>query len=84
MSFSGFTFQKKASQSRVKLEAGASLGDEERPRGRGESSQRDEGKDYVLSLEGKTIHRLVGTVASDIHELQYNIPHSTRGKLHII
>ena len=59
MSFSGFSFQKKASQSRVKLEAGASLdggGDGERDRGRG----ADEGKDYVLSLEGKTIHRLAG------------------------
>jgi hypothetical protein len=59
MSFSGFSFQKKASQSRVKLEAGVGLGgrgdggEGERARGRA-----DEGRDYVLSLEGKTIHRL--------------------------
>ena len=56
ISFSGFTFQKKASQSRVKLEAGASLGGE---LSRSSEGRQDVGKDYVLSLEGKTIHRLV-------------------------
>ena len=60
MSFSGFTIQKKASQSLVKLETGASLG-EERSKHRDAGNQPGEGgKDYVLSLEGNTIHRLVG------------------------
>ena len=58
MSFSGFTIQKKASQSQVKLEAGASL-EGERTSSHDEGSKGDGGKDYVLSLEGKTIHRLV-------------------------
>ena len=54
MSFSGFTFQKKAPQSKVKLEAGVGLGGET-----SRDSQGDVGKDFVLSLEGKTIHRLL-------------------------
>ena len=58
MSFSGFTFQKKAPQSKIKLDAGVSLGGEESRGSRG-----DVGKDYVLSVEGKAIHRLVGVMA---------------------
>ena len=74
MSFSGFSFLKKVSQSRVKLEAGAGLGgggDGERARGHAV----DEGKDYVLSLEGKTIHRLVGwLVTADLSiRMQYSL-----------
>ena len=64
ISFSGFTFRKKGSQSRVKLESGANLS--------GETSRISEGgqgdaggKDYVLSLEGRAIHRLVGVVAAN-------------------
>ena len=60
MSFSGFSFQKKVSQSRVKLEAGAGLGGGGGDGGRARGRAVDEGKDYVLSLEGRTIHRLVG------------------------
>ena len=64
-----FSFQKKASQSRVKLEAGASLG-ERLGGGVGE------GKDYVLSMEGKTIHRLVAWYGMVCSAHQLYIPHN--------
>lgn len=47
-----FAFQKKLSQSRVTLKTDSGLEDTPRSEGSGERV-----KDYVLSLEGKTIHR---------------------------